>query len=154
MEGAPGRAGDPGPLVIRVLCAGRNRAAFVREGLDLLLPRLKRYRLELLENPKPGPPREEAQFLLRHQRPGRRVLALTPEGRIVDTPGLAALIAHDASVDWWIGGADGLTDEVKAAADEQISLSALTLSHELALLVLVEQLYRAETLATGHPYHR
>lgn len=140
--------------MIRVCCAGRNRATFLKQGLDLLLPRLKRYRLEVIENPKPGSAHDEAQFLLRLRRPGRRVLALTPEGRAVDTHGLVALIAHDASVDWWIGGADGLSDQAKAAADERVSLSALTLSHELALLVLVEQIYRAETLAAGHPYHR
>jgi 23S rRNA (pseudouridine1915-N3)-methyltransferase len=53
-----------------------------------------------------------------------------------------------------IGGADGLADEVKARADKLISLSALTLPHQLVRVVLAEQLYRAWTILARHPYHR
>jgi 23S rRNA (pseudouridine1915-N3)-methyltransferase len=53
-----------------------------------------------------------------------------------------------------IGGAEGHASEVRAAADVCWSLSALTLQHELALLVAMEQLYRAGTIQRGEPYHR
>lgn len=53
-----------------------------------------------------------------------------------------------------IGGAAGLSELVREAAGELWSLSALTLPHELARLVLLEQLYRLETIRAGHPYHR
>ena len=53
-----------------------------------------------------------------------------------------------------IGGADGHSHELKARVDESWSLSPLTLPHELARLVLLEQLYRVETIRAGHPYHR
>lgn len=53
-----------------------------------------------------------------------------------------------------IGGADGHGDEVRASADELWSLSMMTLQHELALVVLLEQLYRAFTIQRGEPYHR
>ena len=53
-----------------------------------------------------------------------------------------------------IGGADGHTAEVRQAADWVWSLSQLTLQHELALVVLLEQLYRAYTIKAGTPYHR
>ena len=53
-----------------------------------------------------------------------------------------------------IGGADGHPPEVRAAADETWSLSAMTLQHELALVVLMEQIYRACTILRGGPYHR
>ncbi len=53
-----------------------------------------------------------------------------------------------------IGGADGHGDEVRQAADELWSLSAMTLQHELALVVLLEQLYRAFSIQRGEPYHR
>ena len=53
-----------------------------------------------------------------------------------------------------IGGADGLSDEVKARASKLISLSALTLPHALVRVVLAEQLYRAWTILARHPYHR
>lgn len=53
-----------------------------------------------------------------------------------------------------IGGADGHSGETRAAADHVVSLSGFTLQHELALLVLVEQLYRVYTVMRGEPYHR
>jgi 23S rRNA (pseudouridine1915-N3)-methyltransferase len=53
-----------------------------------------------------------------------------------------------------IGGADGLDTDIKNSADEILALSALTLPHGLARVLLAEQLYRAVTLIKGHPYHR
>ena len=53
-----------------------------------------------------------------------------------------------------IGGPDGHTKDLVAKADAVWSLSKLTLPHELARLTLLEQLYRAETIRAGHPYHR
>ena len=53
-----------------------------------------------------------------------------------------------------IGGAEGIADAVTARADDVWRLSDLTLPHDLARLLLLEQLYRAETIRAGHPYHR
>ncbi|MEI7929247.1 MAG: 23S rRNA (pseudouridine(1915)-N(3))-methyltransferase RlmH, partial [Verrucomicrobiales bacterium] len=53
-----------------------------------------------------------------------------------------------------IGASDGHSDELRAKADLQLSLSSLTLQHELALLVLLEQLYRVASMKAGSPYHR
>jgi 23S rRNA (pseudouridine1915-N3)-methyltransferase len=52
-----------------------------------------------------------------------------------------------------IGGADGFRDATKAAAQQTISLGKMTLAHELARIVLLEQVYRAFTILKGHPYH-
>lgn len=52
-----------------------------------------------------------------------------------------------------IGGADGFTNEMRAAAQSVISLGKMTLAHELARIVLLEQMYRAFTILKGHPYH-
>jgi 23S rRNA (pseudouridine1915-N3)-methyltransferase len=53
-----------------------------------------------------------------------------------------------------IGGPDGLASEVLARSDQKLSLSKLTLPHPLVRVVLAEQLYRAHTVLSGHPYHR
>ena len=53
-----------------------------------------------------------------------------------------------------IGSADGLHEDLKRTASARFALSALTLPHVLCRVLLAEQLYRAYTLATGHPYHR
>jgi 23S rRNA (pseudouridine1915-N3)-methyltransferase len=63
-------------------------------------------------------------------------------------------MAGRKAVSLLVGGADGHADEVRAAADELWSLSAMTLQHELALVVLMEQLYRAFSIQRGEPYHR
>ncbi len=63
-------------------------------------------------------------------------------------------ILDGSQVDMIIGGAEGLHESLKAEADEVISLSKLTLPHQVARLVLVEALYRASTMLINHPYHR
>jgi 23S rRNA (pseudouridine1915-N3)-methyltransferase len=57
-------------------------------------------------------------------------------------------------VSFLIGGADGHTEALRKEADEIWALSPLTLQHELALVVLLEQLYRVHTIKRGEPYHR
>ena len=58
------------------------------------------------------------------------------------------------SVAFLIGASDGHTDELRTKADLLLSLSSLTLQHELALVVLLEQLYRVASMKAGSPYHR
>lgn len=59
-----------------------------------------------------------------------------------------------ATLDFVIGGADGVNDRVRQQAGQCWSLSSLTLPHQLARLLVVEQLYRAWSIVQGHPYHR
>lgn len=63
------------------------------------------------------------------------------------------LIERPAKVFFLIAGAEGFSDEVLKACQERISLSELTFPHKLARILLVEQLYRAQTIRSGHPYH-
>ena len=89
---------------------------------------------------------------------GARVVALDERGREFTTRQFAAQLARwigePAPTAFLIGGPDGLDAETKRAASLVLRLSALTLPHALAEVVLVEQLYRAATLLAGHPYHR
>lgn len=87
-----------------------------------------------------------------------RVVALDERGRDLTTAAFAALLRGwlDAGdpVGFAIGGADGLDPTLKRDATMQIRLSSLTLPHALAQVILCEQLYRAASLLSGHPYHR
>ena len=83
---------------------------------------------------------------------GARVIVLDEHGRELGTAQFAKLLA--APVAFVIGGADGLSPATKGQADTLLRLSAMTLPHALAQVMLLEQLYRAATLLTGHPYHR
>ena len=85
-------------------------------------------------------------------------IVLDEHGKAVTTAELAGMPRgwrqDGRSAAFIIGGADGLDPALKEKADQRLALSALTLPHALARLVLVEQLYRAATLLQGHPYHR
>jgi 23S rRNA (pseudouridine1915-N3)-methyltransferase len=80
-------------------------------------------------------------------------VALDPRGEAMTSKQLARLIeSAGRDIAFYIGGADGFSDEFRQAADKLLSLSKMTLPHELARVVLVEQIYRAFTILTGHPY--
>jgi 23S rRNA (pseudouridine1915-N3)-methyltransferase len=79
-------------------------------------------------------------------------IVLDEKGKDLTTTQFTALLKSEAT--FLIGGADGLPEDVKRDARLCLRLSSLTLPHALAQVVLLEQLYRAATLLTGHPYHR
>ena len=81
-----------------------------------------------------------------------RLVALDERGRDLTTRQFAALLEQPTA--FVIGGADGLDPSLKRKASLLLRLSALTLPHALAQVLLCEQIYRAATLLTGHPYHR
>lgn len=86
------------------------------------------------------------------------VVALDVAGKPLDTPALAGKLeqfqSQGRNVSLLIGGPDGLHRDCLARADERWSLSALTLPHPLVRILVAEQLYRAQSLRVGHPYHR
>jgi 23S rRNA (pseudouridine1915-N3)-methyltransferase len=102
---------------------------------------------------------EEGKRLLARVPPGVDLVALHETGKQWSSQQLAGWLAElgvrgSPGAAFVIGGAYGLSDEVLARARHQLSLSAFTLPHELARLVLTEQLYRAATINRGEPYHK
>ena len=89
---------------------------------------------------------------------GGRVIALDERGKEMSTCGLAVQLEAWAQergpLVFLIGGADGLDPSLKKSAVMQLRLSAMTLPHGLARVLLAEQLYRALSIIGGHPYHR
>lgn len=81
-----------------------------------------------------------------------RLIVLDERGKDLTTAQFSALLKLETT--FVIGGADGLPEDVKQGAHLLLRLSSLTLPHALAQVVLLEQIYRAATLLTGHPYHR
>ena len=80
------------------------------------------------------------------------LVALDERGKDMTTRQFAALLKTETT--FVIGGPDGLDDALKKQAALLLRLSSLTLPHALAQVVLLEQIYRAATMLTGHPYHR
>lgn len=153
---------------VTILSVGHKMPAWIQEGYQEYVRRMPpEIRVELVEL-KPeertsGKTTEKAKAL-----EGARILAAIPEGaelialdekgKSVTTQGLSVMLtgwmrdgAHPVFV---IGGADGLSDEVRERSMRLLSLSALTLPHALVRVVLAEQLYRAWSILARHPYHR
>jgi|SRR5688572_30877818 23S rRNA (pseudouridine1915-N3)-methyltransferase len=136
----------------RVVAVGRVKDAALRAACDEYLDRLRRYaRVE--EREVQGEAR-----LLEAVGEGSRLVALSRAGDAWTSAELAAWTARwemdGRDVAFAIGGADGLPAPVLAQAERIWSLSRLTFPHELARVILYEQLYRAYTIRRGEPYHR
>jgi 23S rRNA (pseudouridine1915-N3)-methyltransferase len=83
---------------------------------------------------------------------GARLIVLDERGKECNTEQFAKLLQVASA--FLIGGADGLSAQTKSQADALVRLSAMTLPHAIAQVVLLEQMYRGATLLSGHPYHR
>ncbi|MBW1735857.1 MAG: 23S rRNA (pseudouridine(1915)-N(3))-methyltransferase RlmH [Deltaproteobacteria bacterium] len=153
---------------IRIMVVGNTRSPFIKEGEEFYLERLRRYSdTEWVEvrPQKIGKGRStaevlavEGQSLARKFRPGDHIIALDLRGKRFDSEGLARWLEQiwlrRRSLCFVIGGPLGLSDKVIDLADEILSLSSLTLTHEMSRLLLLEQLYRAHTIIRGEKYHK
>jgi 23S rRNA (pseudouridine1915-N3)-methyltransferase len=149
---------------VEILAVGslhRDLEPAARHYLDLLRPLLTVGVREVKEVPLRG--RAEVEVL---REEGARlagawprvpvVAALAVDGRALDTEAFAVWLQRGferGGVGFVIGGSLGLGDEVQTRAGEQLSLSALTLPHQLARVVLLEQLFRSAKILRGEPYH-
>lgn len=102
---------------------------------------------------------DEAAKILARLAPDAYKIALTLDGQSLSSAALADKLRHLAisarpRVDFIIGGSDGLPPQVANAADMRLCLSAMTFPHQLARLILLEQLYRAFRIISGEPYHK
>jgi len=88
------------------------------------------------------------------KHPGMAKVLLDPAGKALSSAGFIAQVEKLHDVVFVIGGSDGLPEEWRGRADMLVSLSAMTMPHELARVVLAEQIYRALTTLKGHPYPR
>lgn len=144
---------------VTILSVGHKMPAWIQEGFNEYARRMPpEIRVELAEL-KPGKSKaDEGKAILEALPERATLLALDERGKAVTTQGLSVMLSEwmrDATHPCFaIGGADGLSDEVKERAGKLISLSALTLPHQMVRVLLAEQLYRAWSILARHPYHR
>jgi len=154
-------------MKLRVVALGHRMPAWVDAGVEHYASRLPREWALRIVGLRPEPRdrgRSVSQLLdaeaarIAHACEAHRVVALDERGEAWTTAQFAARLgrwqAAGDDLAFVIGSADGLAPHVKSGAVATMALSAMTLPHGLARVLLVEQLYRAHTLATGHPYHR
>jgi len=153
---------------LRLICVGQKMPDWVTAGYADYSRRMPpELPLELTEiamahrGKSPDIPRlmqRESDAILNAVGPRDRVIALEVGGRPWSTEKLAGQLEgwlqDGQDVSFLVGGPDGLADACRQRADQQWSLSPLTLPHPLVRIVLAEQLYRAWSITRNHPYHR
>ncbi|MGD2080254.1 MAG: 23S rRNA (pseudouridine(1915)-N(3))-methyltransferase RlmH [Nitrospirota bacterium] len=144
-------------MKFRIIWAGKTREAYAAEGVAKylkLLGTLAKVEVVEVREQRSGP---EAERL---RKEGDRILKQTSSYVLLDEGGtelssveLAERLRDRGRADFVIGGAYGVSAEVREAASETLSLSRMTLTHEMARVLLLEQLYRAMTILKGGGYH-
>ncbi|WP_114993033.1 23S rRNA (pseudouridine(1915)-N(3))-methyltransferase RlmH [Synechococcus sp. UW179A] len=137
----------------RIIAVGKVRKRWVQEGVDLYLKRLPGLGITELRDSNP---KKEAEAIRQALRTDEYPVLLMEQGLTLTSVDFADRLRDLGSerLAFVIGGADGFTDAFKSTARWQLSLSPLTFPHELARLLLLEQLYRAQAILQGSPYHR
>ena len=154
-----------------ILCVGKMKEKPYREMADEYLKRLSRFgKFEEIEVPdlpentgssalEEQVKAKEGETLRSRIRPGDRVIALTIPGKKTDSLGFARhlqelRVSGVSRIVFVIGGSLGLGNNLLARADEEMSMSPMTFPHQLARVMLLEQLYRAEKIIAGERYHK
>lgn len=148
------------PMRFRLIWVGKTRDKNYRALQQDYLQRLSHFvNCEVIEVKDGGGKQEEGQRILQKVNPISFVCLLDVLGRHISSHDLAGNIETwqnrgQKEVAFIIGGADGVSNEVAARADYRLSLSFLTFTHEMARVVMLEQLYRAYTIIRGFPYQK
>jgi len=154
-------------MKISLIQTGKTKTAYLKEGINEYHRRLKKYgsfkeiTIPDLKNTRNLSIEEiknkEGILSLKHCKPGDFIILLDENGKILSSTELAGYLEKKCNLGrdivLVIGGAYGFSKEMYKRADDIISLSRLTFSHELVRLILAEQLYRVMTIIKGEPYH-
>lgn len=138
-------------MKIRIICVGRTKQRFILDGEKDYIQRMR---------PAPEISEVESVQQVKDRVEGSYLVLLDEAGEMLGSRELASLIQQrqlhsTKEMTFAIGPAEGWpNDELKKRANLLLSLSRLTFSYQLSRLILVEQLYRAHTIISGHPYHR
>lgn len=141
-----------------VIGAGKPALPYAKSGVELYMNRLKPYGKTELKWIKDGSSADVSARLLEASEGCLRI-AMDERGELWTTSQFTDMVKqwqlHSVKrVAFLIGASDGHTEELRSRCDKLMALSKLTLQHELALVVLLEQIYRAHTIIAGAPYHR
>ena len=124
---------------------GKIKKAWIREGINQYKKRMP----DLIIN-------ESKSFNIDNIRVNNIIICLTEEGKSFTSVELTSLLLNfkNKKISFLIGGADGIPSDIKEKSHLLLSLSPLTFPHELARLILLEQIYRAISISNNSPYHR
>jgi 23S rRNA (pseudouridine1915-N3)-methyltransferase len=157
-------------MQIHLITVGRLKEKWLRDAYAEYDKRLQRYcRLTLTELPEAriSESPSDAEINAALQQEGKailhscrgRIIALCIEGKLRSSEEFAemldsAAVSGDSTVSFVIGSSFGLSDEVKNRADMRFSMSKMTFTHQIARVLLAEQIYRAFQITSGGKYHK
>ena len=149
--------------MISVIAIGKKHESWIERGVERYEKRLsgawstKWVLLPHSTREADSARQEESERILARISPEKYVILLDERGTAIDSPALSARIDQcfvtARPIVLVIGGAYGVSDALRQRADFVWSLSPLVFPHQLVRLILIEQLYRAQEIARGHPYH-
>lgn len=155
-------------MQIRLICIGKTDLGEIKNLISYYQKRLSRhFNFDILELPDiktkknltpEGLKKEEAKLFLHHIAPTDTVILLDEKGKSFTSRGFADKInqlmqSSIKKVNFLVGGAYGFSDEIYQRAQDKIALSKMTFTHQMVRLFFIEQVYRADQILQGKPYH-
>lgn len=147
-------------LHFTILCVGKIKEAYMREAIGDYTHRLTKYgKIEIIETMEDLSVKKEGEALLSKLPERSYIIVLDLKGKLFSSPELAQLLERQAASGYSrftfiIGGSDGLSDAVIQQADCRLCISPMTFTHQMARLILLEQIYRAMKINNGEKYHK
>ena len=137
----------------KIIAIGKIKKFWIQEGIEIYLKRLPG--LEVIEI-KDNTQIKEENTIKEIIKKNETLVTLNENGQFFTSTQLATklLNSHNQNITFVLGGASGLSSSLNSSASWQLSLSPLTFPHEIARLLLIEQLYRAKSNSQGTPYHK
>ncbi len=137
----------------KIIAIGKIKKRWIQEGIDMYLKRLPGLEVKEIKDSTQVKEEHSIKELISKNE---ILVTLNENGHSFTSKQLATklLNSHNQNITFVIGGALGLPSSLNNSASWQLSLSPLTFPHEIARLLLIEQLYRAKTITQGGPYHK
>jgi 23S rRNA (pseudouridine1915-N3)-methyltransferase len=141
--------------MIKLIWVGRTKERFLQEGVASFARRMERFSSLKVVEVKDSNVEEEGERILKALGDDHAVV-LDVKGRELSSEEFSSFIKKnsDKNIAFVLGGAEGLSPDVKERADFLLSLSKMTYTHEMARLILLEQIYRSYTIIKGICYHK
>ena len=137
----------------KIIAIGKIKKKWIQEGIEMYLKRLPGLEVKEIKDSTQA---KEEHTIKEIISKNEFLVTLNENGQSFTSKQLATklLTSQNQNITFVIGGASGLTSSLNNLASWQLSLSPLTFPHEIARLLLIEQLYRAKTITQGGPYHK
>jgi len=143
-------------MKIKLITVGSPQLSFAKDGIAEYLKRLSRFVQVSVVHVKEN--KKDTDVRILKTIDNDFCILLDEQGREFSSSGLSDFLIkkqnQGVNLSFVIGGPDGHTDMIRQRADFLISLSQLTFPHDIAMMIVLEALYRSYTIQSGHPYHR